>query len=124
MDRQELVLSLCELIADIQHTGTLCRQMEERESLPTSRWKEEQSIPTPIRSEQLFYSFKVPWEPDHRCRGKGKRHIIEVHYDSEDEEVYEIYSKPLVDHFMDDRIYLIFSMCVAWSNSQKMHGPI
>jgi hypothetical protein len=31
----------------------------------------------------------VPWEPNHRCRGKGKTHIIEVHYDSEDEEVYE-----------------------------------
>jgi hypothetical protein len=30
----------------------------------------------------------VPWEPDHRCRGKGKRHIIEVHYDSEDEEMH------------------------------------
>jgi hypothetical protein len=27
----------------------------------------------------------MPWEPDHRCRGKGKKHIIEVHYDSEDE---------------------------------------
>jgi hypothetical protein len=31
----------------------------------------------------------VPWEPDHRCRGKGKKPVIEVHYDSEDEEVYE-----------------------------------
>jgi hypothetical protein len=29
----------------------------------------------------------VPWELDHRCRGKGKRHIIEVHYDNEDEEM-------------------------------------
>jgi hypothetical protein len=28
----------------------------------------------------------VPWEPDHRCRGKGKKHIIEVHYDSDDED--------------------------------------
>jgi hypothetical protein len=27
----------------------------------------------------------VPWEPYHRCRGKGKKHIIEVHYDSDDE---------------------------------------
>jgi hypothetical protein len=27
----------------------------------------------------------VPWEPNHRCRGKGKKHIIEVHYDSDDE---------------------------------------
>jgi hypothetical protein len=28
----------------------------------------------------------VPWEPNHRCRGKGKKHIIEVHYDSDDED--------------------------------------
>jgi hypothetical protein len=35
---------------------------------------------------QLCYSCKVPWEPDHRCRGKGKKHIIEVHYDSDDED--------------------------------------
>ena len=27
----------------------------------------------------------MPWEPDHRCRGKGQKHIIEVHYDSDDE---------------------------------------
>jgi hypothetical protein len=26
----------------------------------------------------------VSWDPDHRCRGKGK-----VHYDSEDEEMHE-----------------------------------
>ena len=28
---------------------------------------------------------KVPWEPDHRCRSKGQKHIIEVRYDSDDE---------------------------------------
>jgi hypothetical protein len=28
----------------------------------------------------------VPWEPDHRCRDKGKKNIIEVHYDSDDED--------------------------------------
>ena len=27
----------------------------------------------------------MPWEPNHRCRGRGKKHIIEVHYDSDDE---------------------------------------
>jgi hypothetical protein len=27
----------------------------------------------------------VPWEPDHRCRGKDHKHIIEAHYDSDDE---------------------------------------
>jgi hypothetical protein len=26
----------------------------------------------------------VPWEPDHRCRGKGKKHTIEAHHDSDD----------------------------------------
>jgi hypothetical protein len=54
-----------------------------------TRWREAQINPTPIRSRQRCYSCKVPWEPDHRCRGKGKRHIIEVHYDSEDEEMHE-----------------------------------
>jgi hypothetical protein len=49
------------------------------------RWREEQRNPTPIRSKQHCYSFKVPWEPDYRCRGRGKKHIIEVHYDNEDE---------------------------------------
>jgi hypothetical protein len=49
---------------------------------------EEQRNPTPIRSRQLCYSCKAPWEPDHRCRGKGKKHIIEVHYDNDDM-VYE-----------------------------------
>jgi hypothetical protein len=27
----------------------------------------------------------VPWEVEHRCRGKGKKHIIEVRYDNDDE---------------------------------------
>jgi hypothetical protein len=49
------------------------------------RWMEEQRNPIPIRSTQLCYSCKVPWEPDHRCMGKGKKHIIEVYYGSEDE---------------------------------------
>jgi hypothetical protein len=51
-----------------------------------TRWKEAYRNPTPIRSTQVCYSCKVPWEPDHRCRGKGKKHIIEVHYDSDDED--------------------------------------
>jgi len=53
----------------------------------TTRWKEAQRNPTPTRSMQLSYSCKVPWEPDHRCRGKGKKHIIEGHYDSDDEDL-------------------------------------
>jgi hypothetical protein len=51
----------------------------------TARWREAQSNPTPSRSTQLCYSCKVPWEPDRRCRGKGKKYIIEVCYDSDDE---------------------------------------
>ena len=51
----------------------------------TTRWLEEQNDPTPIRNTQLCYSCKVPWEPDHRCRGKDQKHIIEVHYDNDDE---------------------------------------
>jgi hypothetical protein len=51
----------------------------------TIRWREAQINPKPIRSRQRYYICKVPWEPDHRCRGRGKKHIIEVLYDSYDE---------------------------------------
>jgi hypothetical protein len=77
MDKHEWDLAMHELIADIQNIGQQCR-----------RWMEEQRTPTPIRSKTIFYNCKVPWEPNHRCRGKGKRKIIEMHYDSEDEEVH------------------------------------
>ena len=45
---------------------------------------EKQRKPTPSGSTQRCYSCKVPWEPDHRCRGKGKKHIVEVREDSDD----------------------------------------
>jgi hypothetical protein len=51
--------------------------------MPSRRQK--QRIPTPSRSTQRCYSCKVPWEPDHRCRGKGKKHIVEVREDNDDE---------------------------------------
>jgi hypothetical protein len=44
--------------------------------------------PTPIRCKEHCYNCKVPWKPNHRCRGKGKVHIVEVHYDNEDEEMH------------------------------------
>jgi hypothetical protein len=44
--------------------------------------------PTPIRCRELCYSCKMPWKLDHRCKGKWKVHIVEVHYDSEDEEMH------------------------------------
>jgi hypothetical protein len=59
----------------------------ERNRARATIWREAQRNPTPIRSMQVFYSCKVPWEQDHRCRGKGKKHIIEVHYDSGDEDL-------------------------------------
>jgi hypothetical protein len=58
--------------------------LEEKRARDRRRW-EEQRDPTPIRSTQLCYSCKAPWEPDHRCRGKDLKHTIEAHYDREDE---------------------------------------
>jgi hypothetical protein len=31
-----------------------------------------------LRRKKLCYSCKEPWEPGHRCMGKGKLHYIEV----------------------------------------------
>ena len=71
MNRQELHSAVLELIASTQQNGEQIRQMEKGIA---NGWKEEQSIPTTIRSRQLCYNCKVPWELDHRCRGKGKMH--------------------------------------------------
>jgi hypothetical protein len=57
-------------------------------SWPTSGLTGAQMEPTPIRCMERCYSCKVPWKPNHRCRGKGKVHIVEEHYDSEDEEMH------------------------------------
>jgi hypothetical protein len=72
--------------------------MGEIASLLPHIWKEEHSIPTPIRRRKNCFIYKVSWELDHICRGKDKRHIIEVHYDSEDEEVSE---DALIDAYLD-----------------------
>jgi hypothetical protein len=75
-------MDLADLMASIKQNGERIRKLQKG---ITNGWKEEQSIPTPIESTQLCYSCKVPCEPEHRCRCKGKKHIIEVHYYSDDE---------------------------------------
>jgi hypothetical protein len=39
-----------------------------------------------LRRKKLFFSCKDPWEPGHRCMGKGKFHYIEVVSDEEDDD--------------------------------------
>jgi hypothetical protein len=86
MDNQEklrakLEQSIHEWISELHKIRAWCT---EDTSLATSGLKEAQLEPTPIRSKELCYSCKEPWEPDHRCRGKGRVHYIEVHYDSDE----------------------------------------
>jgi hypothetical protein len=38
-----------------------------------------------LRRKQLCFTYKEPWQPCHRCLGKGKIHYIEVVSDSEEE---------------------------------------
>jgi hypothetical protein len=38
-----------------------------------------------LRRKKLCFTCKNPWQPGHRCLGKGKIHYIEVVSDSEDE---------------------------------------
>jgi hypothetical protein len=68
---------------DILH-GIIITDKNKKE---TARWMEEQRSPMPSRSTQPCYSCKGLWEPDHRCRGKDKKQIIEVDYDSDDEDL-------------------------------------
>jgi len=38
-----------------------------------------------LQRKKLCFNCKGPWEPGHRCLGKGKSHYIEVMFDEEDE---------------------------------------
>ena len=42
-----------------------------------------------LRRKKLCFNYKGPWEPSHRCLGKGKIHYIEVMSDEEDEQERE-----------------------------------
>lgn len=42
-----------------------------------------------LRRKKLCFSCKEPWEPRHRCMGKGKVHYIEALFDSDGEEEAE-----------------------------------
>jgi hypothetical protein len=39
-----------------------------------------------LRRKQLCFTYKEPWDPTHKCMGKGKAHYIEVISDDEEEE--------------------------------------
>jgi hypothetical protein len=39
-----------------------------------------------LRRKQLCFTCKEPWDPTHKCMGKGKAHYIEVISDDEDED--------------------------------------
>jgi hypothetical protein len=88
-------------------------------SLPTSRWKEAQIEPTPIRCRELCYSCKVPWEPDHRCTGvKGRVHYIEVHYDSDDEESDE---DEALDASLEQSLETLAHFLDSWMDRMIVH---
>jgi hypothetical protein len=38
-----------------------------------------------LSRKKLFFSYKDPWEPCHKCMGKGKFHYIEVVSEKEDD---------------------------------------
>ena len=69
---------------------------------PTPSRREKHRNPTPNRSTQRCYSCKVPWEPDHRCRGKGKKHIVEVREDSDDEACEDGSIEAYLERYDDD----------------------
>jgi len=39
-----------------------------------------------LRRKQLCFTYKEPWDPGHKCMGKGKGHYIEVISDDEEED--------------------------------------
>jgi hypothetical protein len=42
-----------------------------------------------LRRKQLCFTCKEPWNPSHKCMGRGQVHYIEVTSDNEEEEDYD-----------------------------------
>jgi hypothetical protein len=55
----------------------------------TGKEKMDEATRNELRRKKLCFNCKDPWEPGHRCMGKGKAHYIEVLSESEDEEEVE-----------------------------------
>jgi hypothetical protein len=56
-----------------------------------------------LRRKNIFFSCKEPWEPGHKCMGKGKVHYIEVlSYSDGEEEAGQAqdneHDSPVVEH--------------------------
>jgi hypothetical protein len=58
-----------------------------RDTRPVDRGKGklDEATRRDLRRKQLCYTCRDPWQPGHRCLGKGKIHYVEVVYDSEEE---------------------------------------
>jgi hypothetical protein len=42
-----------------------------------------------LRRKKLYFTCKEPWNPSHKCMGRGQVHYIEVTLDNEEEEDYD-----------------------------------
>jgi hypothetical protein len=42
-----------------------------------------------LRRKQLCFTYKEPWDPTHKCMGKGKSHYIEVISDDKEDEDFD-----------------------------------
>ena len=50
------------------------------------RGRMDESTRRELRRKHLCFTCKEPWDPTHKCKGKGKAHYIEVISDDEEEE--------------------------------------
>jgi hypothetical protein len=72
---------------DLAHVSkcALGRQQDQR-GLDRGRGRMDETTRRELRRKQLCFTCKEPWDPTHKCMGKGKAHYIEVISDDEEEE--------------------------------------
>jgi hypothetical protein len=53
------------------------------------RGKMDENTRRELRRKQLCYMCKEPWDPSHKCMGRGEAHCIEVTSDNEEDEGFD-----------------------------------
>jgi hypothetical protein len=76
-----------------------------------------------LRRKQLCYTCKEPWDPSHKCMGRGKAHYIKVTSDNEDEDFGHLQNIE-ADMATDEKATLASISGVPKYNTFKMRGVL
>jgi hypothetical protein len=64
----------------------LTQEVKDQRGMDKGKGRMDEDTRRDLRRKQLCFTCKEPWDPGHRCMGKGNVHYIELVSDNEEED--------------------------------------